>query len=141
VEQVTAYYRARLQRLAELAPVLGERAAFLPSEALLAETDEALMFLQDFLELHEPLERRYRSFAKTGEPGFGDPSPAIRSGEIGARSSHRADVPVPESLIERVRAAHIACVEACHRYCVYMVSAQSTRRASAMPEGKLASAS
>jgi len=139
VEQVTSYYQARLRRLAELAPVLGERAAFLPSEALLTSTDEALAFLRAFLELSQPLERRYRSFAKTGEPGFGDPSPAIRSGEIGARSSRHAHVAVPESLIERVRAAHIACVEACHQYCVSMRATPRGREQS-MPQGELASA-
>jgi hypothetical protein len=118
LEQVTGYYEARLRRLAELAPVLGWRAAFLPSEALIHRTDQALEFLRAFLGLNQPLERHYRSFAKTGEPGFGDPSPAIRSGEIRVRSQPRAEVPVPDSLIERVRAAHAECVEACHRHCV-----------------------
>ena len=140
VGQVTSYYEARLRRLAELAPVLGERAAFLPSEALLTNTDDALAFLRDFLELHQPLERRYRSFAKTGEPGFGDPSPAIRSGEIGAQSSKRALVPVPQSLIEQVRAAHIGCVEACHRHCITMRAA-SRGRMRPVAHGQLASAS
>jgi hypothetical protein len=141
VGQVTSYYEARLRRLAELAPVLAERAAFLPSEALLTNTDDALEFLRAFLELRQPLERRYRSFAKTGAPGFGDPSPAIRSGEIGAQSTRRAHVPVPESLIERVRGAHIACVEACHRYCVPMRTVQNARgRARPMPQGELANA-
>jgi hypothetical protein len=140
VGQVTSYYKARLERLAALAPVLGRRAAFLPSEALLTNTDAALEFLRDFLELHQPLERRYRSFAKTGEPGFGDPSPAIRSGEIGATSPQRAHVPVPESLIAQVRAAHIACLEACHLHCVPMRTT-SRSRARTLPHGELASAS
>jgi len=139
--QVTSYYETRLRRLAELAPLLGERAAYLPSEALLTNTDDVLEFLRRFLELRQPLERRYRSFAKTGEPGFGDPSPAIRSGEIGARSSRRTYVPVPESLIEPVRAAHLACVEACHRYCVPFRTTQTARdRPLAATQGEWASA-
>ena len=142
VGQVTTYYEARLRRLAELAPVLGERAAYLRSEALLTNTDEALRFLQDYLELSQPLERRYRHFVKTGEPGFGDPSPAIRSGEIGARSTRGAHVPVPESLVERVRAAHATCIEACHRHCVPLGSTPNARRhAVSVEHEELASAS
>jgi hypothetical protein len=140
VGQVTSYYEARLHSLAELAPVLGHRAAYLPSEALLTDTDGALEFLRDFLGLSQPLERRYRSFAKTGEPGFGDPSPAIRSGEIGARSSRRADVPVPESLIERVQAAHSTCVEACFQHCVPFRSRGIRPRAGQVLQGELVNA-
>ena len=114
------YYEARLLRLAELAPVLGHRAAFLESSALIESTDEALEFLRDYLDLSQPLERRYRSFAKTGEPGFGDPSPAIRSGEIRAPSHRREEVPVPDSLIQRVKAAHAQCLEVCQIHCVPM---------------------
>lgn len=120
VEQVVGYYEARLLRLAELAPVLGRRAAFLESSALMESTDEALEFLRDYLDLSQPLERRYRSFAKTGAPGFGDPSPAIRSGEILAQSHRREEVPVPDSLIQRVKAAHAQCLEVCQIHCVPM---------------------
>jgi hypothetical protein len=123
LEQVTGYYEARLRRLTELAPLLGARAAFLESEALIHNTDGTLRFLRDFLELSQPLQRRYRSFAKTGKPGFGDPSPAIRSGEIRARTQPRAEIPVPDSLLERVQAAHAKCVEACHEHCVPMPAA------------------
>ena len=46
LEQVAGYYEARLRRLTELAPVLGRRAAFLQSEALIDRTDQALEFLR-----------------------------------------------------------------------------------------------
>jgi hypothetical protein len=109
-----------LERLASLARQLGRRAAFLESEALLERTDDALAFLRDHLDLSEPLQRHYRSFAKTGTPGFGDPSPAIRSGEIGRHRVKRAQFTVPAALVEKITAAHAACLEACVRNCVPM---------------------
>jgi hypothetical protein len=133
LEQVTSYYVARLGRLSELARNLGRRAAFVESEALLDHTDETLEFLRDYLELSGPLQRRYRSFSKTGKPGFGDPSPAIRSGEIGVYREQRSQFAVPSSLIARVAAAHAACLDACNRNCVPM-SATAPRRARARGE-------
>ena len=127
LEQVTGYYVARLQRLADLARGLGRRAAFVESEALLDLTDETLEFLRDYLELSGPLQRRYRSFSKTGEPGFGDPSPAIRSGEICGHHEKRSQFAVPSALIAKVAAEHAACLEVCNRSCVPMSA--TTRRA------------
>jgi hypothetical protein len=120
LEHVTGYYVARLERLASLARQLGRRAAFLESEALLEQTDDTLEFLRDHLGLSGPLQRQYRRFAKTGKPGFGDPSPAIRSGEIGRYRAMRAQFAVPTTLVEKVTAAHAACLDACKRNCVPM---------------------
>jgi len=120
LEHVTNYYVARLERLAELACQLGRRAALVESEALLERTDDTLEFLRDYLELSGPLGRQYRSFAKTGKPGFGDPSPAIRSGEIGGYRVKRASFAVPPALVERITAAHAACLDACRQHCVQM---------------------
>jgi hypothetical protein len=128
LEQVTGYYLARLERLAELARNLGRRAAFVESEALLEHTDETLEFLRDYLELSGPLQRRYRSFSKTGKPGFGDPSPAIRSGEIGGYHEQRSQFTVPSALVAKVAAAHAACLDVCNRNCMPMSAA--VRRAS-----------
>jgi hypothetical protein len=120
LEHVSGYYIARLGRLAELARQLGRRAAFLESEALLERTDETLEFLRDHLELSGPLQRQYRSFAKTGKPGFGDPSPAIRSGEIGGYRAKRTQFAVPAALIDKITAAYGACLDACRQDCVPM---------------------
>ena len=120
LEHVTSYYVARLERLTDLARKLGRRAAFIESEALLEHTDETLEFLRDYLELSNPLDRHYRSFAKTGAPGFGDPSPNIRSGNIVAPKTKRDLFAVPPSLVAKVAAAHAACLAACVRNCVPM---------------------
>jgi hypothetical protein len=120
LEHVAGYYVTRLDRLAELARQLGRRAAFLESEALLERTEETLEFLRHHLELRGPLQRQYRSFAKTGKPGFGDPSPAIRRGEIGGYRAKRAQFTIPMELVERVTTAHEACRDACLHNCVPM---------------------
>jgi hypothetical protein len=120
LEHVSGYYIARLERLAELARQLGRRAAFIESEALLERTDETLEFLRDHLELNDPLQRQYRNFAKTGQPGFGDPSPAIRSGKIGGYRVKRTQFAVPTALVEKISAAHAACLDACRQSCVSM---------------------
>ncbi|HEU4625586.1 MAG TPA: hypothetical protein VFS52_12515 [Steroidobacteraceae bacterium] len=120
LEHVGGYYLARLQALGGLARQLGRRAAFLESKALLERTDDALEFLRHHLELNGPLQRQYRSFAKTGKPGFGDPSPAIRSGEIGGYRAKRAPFALPQELVEKLTAAYLACREACLAHCVSM---------------------
>jgi hypothetical protein len=120
VEHVTNYYIARLERLAELSARLGRRAAFVESEAVLERTDDTLEFLRDYLELSGPLARQYRRFAKTGEPGFGDPSPTIRSGEINGSRARRAAFAMPSALIEKITAAHAICLDVCREHCVTM---------------------
>jgi len=122
LEHVTDYYVARLERLTELARKVGSRAAFVESDALLERPDETLQFLQEHLQLSEPLEKRYRSFAKTGKPKFGDPSPAIHTGEIGARKPRRVTFVIPTAVLVKVKVAHAACLEACHRHCATMPS-------------------
>ncbi len=117
LDHVTGYYVARLERLTELARKLGRRAAFLESESLLDRTDHTLQFLRDHLELRDPLQRHYRRFEKTGKPSFGDPSPAIHSGEIRSQPPKRMTFAIPAMFMDKVASAHAACHEACNRYC------------------------
>ena len=114
----TAYYVERLSQLARLAQVFGRRAAFLESESLTTRTDEALDFLSEFLELDSPLERRYRSFSKTGKPGYGDPSEMIHSGEIESRTSERPKYSIPAELVAKAVQAYADCFSACALHCV-----------------------
>lgn len=118
VANATQYYIERLGQLARLARVFGKRAAFVESEMLVSQTDDTLAFLQNFLDLDSPLERRYRSFAKTGQPGYGDPSEMIHSGEIGRRSQQRPTYSIPTALIEDAVKAHAECLAACRLNCV-----------------------
>jgi len=78
----------------------------------------ALTFLQDFLGLDSPLERRYRSFSKTGKPGYENPSEMIHSGEIGRRSQQRPTYSIPSALLGQAVTAHSECLSACRVNCV-----------------------
>jgi hypothetical protein len=118
VANATQYYVERLGQLAKLARAFGKRAAFVESEMLMSRTDETLAFLQNFLSLDSPLDRRYRSFSKTGKPGYGDPSEMIHSGEIGQRSEKRPTYSIPTSLIDEAVRAHAECMSACRLNCV-----------------------
>ena len=119
VANATSYYVERLTQLTNLARAFGKRAAFVESEALMTRTDETLGFLQQFLSLDSPLERRYRSFSKTGQPGYGDPSEMIHSGEIGSRREReRPNYTIPSSLLTQAVSAHAECAAACRQNCV-----------------------
>jgi hypothetical protein len=119
VANATRYYVERLSQLTRLAQAFGKRAAFVESEMLMSRTDETLAFLQDFLGLDSPLDRRYRSFSKTGKPGYGDPSEMIHSGEIGGRrEKQRPTYSIPSTLIAEAVTAHSACLSACQLNCV-----------------------
>jgi len=118
VANATQYYVERLGQLTKLARAFGPRAAFVESETLMSRTDETLTFLQDFLGLDSPLERRYRSFSKTGKPGYGDPSEMIHSGEIGRRSQQRPTYSIPSALLGQAVTAHSECLSACRVNCV-----------------------
>jgi len=119
VANATSYYVERLTQLTKLARAFGKRAAFVESEALMTRTDETLGFVQQFLALDSPLERRYRSFSKTGQPGYGDPSERIHSGEIGSRREReRPSYSIPSALLGDAVAAHAECAAACRLNCV-----------------------
>jgi hypothetical protein len=118
VATATQYYVERLGQLTKLARIFGTRAAFVESEVLMSRTDEALGFLQNFLGLDSPLERRYRSFSKTGKPGYGDPSEMIHSGEIGQRNQDRPTYSIPSALLNQAVKAHAECLAACRLNCV-----------------------
>ncbi len=118
VANATQYYVERLRQLTKYARTFGKRAAFVESEMLMTRTDETLASLQTFLALDSPLERRYRSFSKTGKPGYGDPSEMIRSGEIGRRHQQRPMYSIPTTLIAQAVEAHAECLAACLLNCV-----------------------
>jgi len=98
--------------------LLGARAAFIESETLMSHTDLSLQFLQHFLGLGSPLTRRYRSFSRTGVPGYGDPSSAITSGEMGIRREKTPRYSIPSALIAEAVQAHAECLAACSSHCV-----------------------
>jgi len=129
VVNAAAHYVQRVRELTRLAKRLRARAAFVESDSVLRRTDETLGFLSDFLGLASPLERRYQKFAKTGEPGYGDPSLTIHSGELRAHSASaaRPRCSIPSALIARAVEAHAECLKAGNRYCVPLSVSAETR--------------
>jgi hypothetical protein len=101
-ERVSRYYENRVARLIGLAERLSGRFVFLESEALLTQTDEVLQRLSEFLELDGPLTRHYSVFAHTGQPGYGDPSQSILSGEVKPTVETREALRIPAPM-----AAHL----------------------------------
>ncbi len=133
VASATAYYRqspaisSRRSR-----DGMGTRAVFIESEALMSRTEETLHFLQNFLDLETPLDRRYRHFPRTGRPGSGDPSDAIRSGEMRARRIASRVTRSRRRYIAEAVQAHAECFSACSLYCVSMRARPGA--ATAIPE-------
>jgi hypothetical protein len=119
---IAGYYEERVERLAELAPRLGNRAAFIEAEALVNRTAEVLTLLTGFLELSRPLEREYRKFPHTGKPGFGDPMGAILKGAIDAPKDQRTHIPIPEDILARLAAAYDRCRAVLSTNCVSLAS-------------------
>jgi hypothetical protein len=136
VASATKYYVNRLRRLTQLARVLGTRAAFVESGTLMTRTDEVLEFLRDFLGLASPLARRYRSFSRTGKPGYGDPSGMIHSGELGMQRRTQLRYSIPSAFVAEAVQAHAECLAACNINCVSLPDrAPRVRSVSLSPVG------
>jgi len=86
-----------------------ERRIGLSSEALLANPDEIIAGLGDWLELQPPLRNRYRAHVCSSRPGRGDPLMSAQCIRIEARAPvHQASAltDVPENLAARCILAH-----------------------------------
>lgn len=90
-----AHYEQRLAALSQYAYYLPEgSAAFIDYRDLTDNTDRALEFLTDFLNLSSPLTREYVVDDRTGKWRMGDASEHIRSGEIQqVKSDHGIEIP------------------------------------------------
>ncbi len=116
-ELAAVYYISRLgtlQAFAARLEAMGKRGLFLAAESLLTDTAATFRWLEQELELREPLREEYRLFANTGAVGSGDTSPAIRSGRIVRDRDDRDEAPISirEDLFDRARQAHAECIDA-----------------------------
>jgi hypothetical protein len=81
-------FKAYVRRLNELvdfaqrAHRLGNPVLLVRSEEIVDDTDALFARLANFLTLTSSLSKQYDIFAKTGQGGAGDPSPAIRQGVV-----------------------------------------------------------
>jgi hypothetical protein len=119
---VLDYYVTRLRRLEGYCARVYSNALFLESERLLGDTERVLVDLSRWLELGEPLKADYRTFRFTGAPGYGDPSPTIRTGTVvrndEARHQHYVPIAIPDDLLQQGLAAHASCREGLSRRCI-----------------------
>ena len=105
------YYLARLAYLRAMPARLGltrARTLYFDAERLLDTSAATLATLSSFLGLQEPPGERYDLFTHTGERGFGDASPRLRSGRIVDAAVRRSGSLSAES-VQQAMAAYRAC--------------------------------
>ena len=110
-EAVTGYYERRLARLAEYGAWARDRAILLRSEDFLRDTQLVLARLTEELGLGAPLSTTYRLFERTGQPGYGDPSPHILAGSVVAPKRDRLLPPsISHAQHRRAQLAYASCM-------------------------------
>lgn len=108
-EGATHYYVTRLERMDQYSEWVGERAALVEAEKLVADTDAELAGLTRFLELETPLSSNYAKFKHTGERGLGDMGPNILAGRVlrdEERDRSGESVEIPDELMAQAIAAY-----------------------------------
>lgn len=124
MDAVVQYYEGRLARLVRMAAEMPGRVMFIEAEALLSRTTDVLQRIGALLELGEPLRAEYRTFAHTGEGGFGDPGEVISLGRIDeAARERRTAVMVPPALEARLETAYSCCVASLRDRCEALAAA------------------
>ena len=98
-EKASEYYCSRLAELTRYGEKLRGKFFVIDSDAIINETDCVLNKLSIWLGLNNSLDKFYRKFSNTGEPGYGDPSENIKTGVIMKTPEH-SDVNIPNSILE-----------------------------------------
>jgi hypothetical protein len=102
------YYRSRLLRLEEYSKKLAGNYFFIESDTLVDNTENVLHGLTRWLNLHEPLDKRYSIFRNTGKPGHGDPSDNIKSGIL-KKTNGYPDIKIPPEVLQRGDSSYKKC--------------------------------
>jgi len=124
------YYVSRLHRLRLDGERLGKEALYFQSEHFMNAPQQLLSALGHWLHLDTPLDTHYQVRSRTGEIGFGDPSPNIKQGRIlgPEASTIRTEIVIPSLVLKEADAAYERCHETLMRHCE-CVSDNSTRLA------------
>ncbi|OJZ17611.1 MAG: hypothetical protein BGP21_05740 [Thiobacillus sp. 65-29] len=104
-----AYYIARLRTLAAFAERHAGRFHYFDAPLVLDDSARLLDTLGTWLQLGSPLAQHYRTFARTGEAGAGDSSPAIASGRIVRAPIRSAQPALDAALLQQAQAAYADC--------------------------------
>jgi hypothetical protein len=102
------YYCNRLLSLEDCAREYGKGGLFIESIALINRTEDTLERLTKWLNLQNPLSKRYSFFPKTGSASYGDPSANIKAGVI-EKTIPTHDVYIPEDVLKRCETSHLNC--------------------------------
>ncbi len=116
INKIGKYYLRRLEQLEELAKRTNGTAIYLDAEKIVNDTDFALGYLTDWLQLKTTLSSEYKIFSKTGKPGFGDPSDNIKQGKI-IKNREPADVTIPTDILQSANEGYIKCRESLMKQC------------------------
>ncbi|HEX2583564.1 MAG TPA: hypothetical protein VHL14_00410 [Steroidobacteraceae bacterium] len=119
VQAACDYYVSRLHRLRMEGERLGKDALYFQSESLISSPQALLTALSNWLNLGTPLRTEYEVGSRTGEAGFGDPSPNIRQGKIlgPEASTIKKDIVIPRIVLHEAEAAYERCNDALQRSC------------------------
>ena len=107
-----AYYCQRLQSIIDIVEKNNIDVCFVEADELVEKTDDILGEISNFLELSSPLSSHYRSFDKTGEAIYGDPSDNIKSGSI-VKTKNNTTVVVPDGLLDIAQCYYERCKSLC----------------------------
>ncbi len=104
------YYCSRLSSLEELAGKFAGNYFFIEADDLLDHADCILDRLTGWLGLPVPLSKSYSTFSHTGKPGYGDPSPNLKSGTL-KRTEDHPDIRIPPDILQRSESAYVKCMD------------------------------
>jgi hypothetical protein len=110
VDAVVDYYVRRLRTLATVRQH-ASHCLFVRAEDIVQQTSRVLTEVERFLGLRQELTDEYEIFPHTGQPGFGDDSPAILAGRI-VRPPERGDGDVPPSRLASAISSYEECCAA-----------------------------
>lgn len=103
------YYLDRLAALADFAVAHPGRYRYFDAPLARDDPPRLLATLADWLELASPLSERYERFAKTGQAGAGDSSPALLEGRVLRDGPPPPAVTLEPDLLDQAEAAFRDC--------------------------------
>lgn len=109
-KQASDYYCTRLLQLEEFAKRTGDDYFFVESNELVNNTESILERLTQWLNLDEPLDKRYSVFHNTGKTGRrgGDPSNNIKSGIL-EKTNDYPDIKIPQDVLHKAESSYEKC--------------------------------
>jgi hypothetical protein len=119
-EAASLYYNDRISQMVLYADKCFHKSFFIESDQLITDTEALLAALSKWLVLEEPLSSRYTVFAKTGKPGFGDPSKVILAGKVVANESRYNNIHLSRDVLEKSRKLYDLATDTFAARCIYL---------------------